>query len=382
MSARNHIWIAGFIFLVFLLMTGPARLADAQHAGHEAAPASPQPQQAEVPVVEIPIDKQQMIGVRTVSVSRKPLKISVRTVGRVEFDEKKIATVNARFEGWIEKLYADYVGKKVKKGEPLAEVYSPELYATQQEIINMMKWTGKGTAVKDDAINAMLAKDAETMTDAAMQRLKLWDISEQQIAAIIESGKPRRTLMITSPVDGTIVQKSAISGMRFMPGEKLFDIVDLSSVWIIAEVYENELPLIRVGDAAAIRLSSMPGKLLNARIEYIAPTLSAESRTAKVRLSLPNAGGMIKPQMFTNVEIEVDAGTRLAVPEDAVIDTGERQLVYVDKGEGNFEPREVKLGLRADGYREVLKGLQSGENVARSATFLIDSEAQLKGIVK
>jgi len=170
--------------------------------------------------------------------------------------------------------------------------------------------------------------------------------------------------------------------MRFMPGEKLFDIVDLSSVWVLADVYEYELPLIREGDTAKISLSYYPGRELTARVEYVSPTLSAETRTAKVRFSVPNPDGRLKPQMFTDVEMKVNMGTRLAIPEDAVIDTGERQIVYVDKGEGYFEPRVVTLGLRADGMVEVLKGLKAKEKVASSANFLIDSEARLKGIVQ
>jgi len=381
MRLQKLIRILGCIALAWIAtISGLSRPAQAQHAGHEAAAPAAQAQPVEVPTVEIPLDKQQMIGVKVVSISQQALKIAIRTVGRVEIDEKKIATVNARFEGWIEKLHADYVGKKVKKGEALAEVYSPELYSTQQELINLAKWGGQGKTVKDENISAMLNRDADATLDAAKQRLRLWDISEEQIKAIVDTGKPQRLLTIVSPVDGTIVLKNAVSGMRFMAGEKLFDIVDLSTIWIIAEIYENELPLVKMGDTAVIRLSSLPNKEFFARIEYIAPTLSPDTRTAKVRFSLPNSGGLLKPQMFTNVEINVNAGTRLAVPDDAILDTGERQIVYVDKGEGNFEPREVKLGLRADGYREVLKGLQSGEKVARSATFLIDSEAQLKGI--
>jgi Cu(I)/Ag(I) efflux system membrane fusion protein len=181
-------------------------------------------------------------------------------------------------------------------------------------------------------------------------------------------------------VDGTVLQKAAVRGMRFMAGEKLFDIADLSTVWILADIYENEIPFVREGDIARISLSNLPGREFTARVEYIAQTLSGETRTIKVRLSMPNPEGRLKPQMFTNVELKVGLGKRLVVPDDAVLDSGTRRIVYVDKGEGNFEPREVELGFRAEGYREVLKGLKPGEKVARSATFLIDSEAQLKGI--
>ena len=285
-----------------------------------------------------------------------------------------------KFEGWIEKLHVDYTGRYVKKGEPLAEIYSPELIATQQELINLIKWTKQSKEVKDENISRMLSKDSETIVEAAKQRLRLWDISDAQIKKIEETGKPIRTLTLYSPVSGYVVQKMAFQGMKVMPGEKLFDIVDLSSVWMISDIYENEISLIREGQTATISLSYFPGKDFTSKIDYIYPALSADTRTSKVRFTIPNPGGKLKPQMFTNVEIKIPIGKKLAVPDEAVLDTGMRQIVYVDKGEGNFEPREVMLGVRAEGFREVLAGLKAGEKVASSATFLIDSEAQLKNV--
>jgi Cu(I)/Ag(I) efflux system membrane fusion protein len=363
----------------------PGAAVHAQHEGH-SAPAASQQQAAvpvaptEAPVVEIPLDKQQLLGVKTVAVSFRQIGKVIRTVGRVEYDERKLATVNMKYEGWIEKLYADYTGMQVKKGQPLAEVYSPELLATQQEFLNTLRWAKSSSAAKEGEVAGMLNRDAEAIIDAARLRLRLWDITDEQIRSIEETGKAVRTVTLVSPADGTVVQKNAVQGMRVMPGEKLFDIADLSSVWIISDIYENELPLINAGETARITLSSLPGREFSAKIEFVYPTLSGDARTVKVRLTVPNPGGRLKPQMFTNVEIKAGMGKRLAVPDDAVLDTGTRQIVYVDKGEGYFEPRQVKLGLRADGYREVLSGLRNGEKVARSATFLIDSEAQLKGV--
>ncbi len=390
----------GSLVLAWLFLSGGPPVF-AQHAGHGGAPPAQSSQEQpkdraaqpkeqgkaveapeEAPTVEIPLDKQQMIGLKTVAVSTKSLRKTIRTVGRIEYDERKLATVAPKFEGWIEKLSTDHTGMRVRKGDPLAEVYSPELFATQQEFLNLVKGKAREGVVRDDEMSRMLARDNEALIDAARQRLRLLDISEEQIREIETTGKAFRTLTLASPVDGTVTQKTAVLGMRFMPGEKLFDIVDLSTVWIVADVYEYELPLIREGDMAKIRMSYYPGKELSARVEYVSPTLSAETRTAKVRFSVPNPDGRLKPQMFTDVEMKVNMGTRLAIPEDAVIDTGERQIVYVDKGEGYFEPRVVTLGLRADGMVEVLKGLKAKERVASSANFLIDSEARLKGIVK
>jgi membrane fusion protein, copper/silver efflux system len=226
----------------------------------------------------------------------------------------------------------------------------------------------------------MLTNDAQSMREAAKQRLRNWDISDAQIRRIEETGKPSRTLTLYSPVNGYVVQKMAIRGMRAMPGEKLFDIADLSSVWVIADIYEQELPPIKVNQAAVISISSFPGKEFRSRIDYVYPTISGDTRTARARFTIPNPGGRLKPQMFANVEIKIDMGKKLAIPDSAVIDSGRRQVVYVDKGEGVFEPREVMLGVTADGLREVLMGLKAGERVASSGTFLIDSEAQLKGV--
>ncbi|MBI5188706.1 MAG: efflux RND transporter periplasmic adaptor subunit [Nitrospirae bacterium] len=340
------------------------------------APSPVTQETEEPPAVEISPEKQQLIGVKTDVVKAIPLKKTIRTVGRIEYDERKIFTVNTKIEGWIEQLHIDYTGRYVKKGEPLAEIYSPELIATQQELITAIEWAKDAKAKAGN----MLLRDAETLIDAVRQRLRLWDISDEQIRRIEETGKPIRTLTIYSPVSGYVVEKMVIQGMKVIPGEKLFNVADLSTIWIMADIYEYDMPFITVRQMAKIALSYFPGREFMSRIDYIYPALSGETRTAKVRFELLNPGGQLKPQMFTNVEIKIDMGRRLAIPEDAIIDTGTRQVVYVDKGDGYFEPREVMLGVRAEGLREVIMGLKAGERVASSATFLIDSEAQMKGV--
>jgi membrane fusion protein, copper/silver efflux system len=355
----------------------------AEHQGHDAPQGAQEAQgdaEEEAPTVEITLDKQQMIGLKTVEVMEHQLKKVIRTVGRIEYDERRLATVNMKFEGWIEKLHADYSGKYVKKGTPLAEIYSPELLATQQEFINALKWAGQNSGAENGSMKGMLNNDARSLVEAARQRLKFWDISDEQIKRIEESGKPLRTMTLYSPVSGYVVQKMAFLGMRAMPGEKLFDIADLGTVWIVAEVYENELALVKQGQRAMISLSYFPGREINAVIDYVYPVLSAETRTAKVRFTVPNPGMQLKPQMFTNVEITIPVGKKLAIPAEAVLETGTRQVVYVDKGDGYFEPREVKTGVKVEGMLEVLGGLKPGDKVASSAIFLIDSEAQLKGV--
>ena len=377
---------AGFGAKLFKPKASTETAAKSQSASeyerHQEPPpqAEKVPEAAEAPTVEIPVDRQQLIGVKVFEAALKPLQKNIRTVGRIEYDERRISTVNMKFEGWIEKLHVDYTGRYVKKGEPLAEIYSPELIATQQELINITKWTKQSKDVRDENISRMLSKDSETLAEAAKQRMRLWDISDAQIKKIEEIGKPVRTLTLYSPVSGYVVQKTALQGMKVMPGDKLFDIADLSSVWVVSDVYEYDLPFVKVGQTAHISLSYFPGKEFASKVDYIYPALSAETKTAKVRFTLPNPGGLLKPQMFTNVELKVNLGNRLTVPEESVIDTGLRQVVYVDKGDGNFEPREVMTGIKAEGMVEVTNGLKAGEKVAFSANFLIDSEAQLKGI--
>lgn len=413
MKRKSNQIIAVTLTISALLLILPLTVHAQGHAGHSAPQASekpkavtpqtkapPQVQQEQAaedaPQVEITPELQQRIGVKTVKVVVKSIQKNIRTVGRIEIDERKQATVNTKIEGWIEKLYVDYTGRYVKKGEPLAEIYSPELLATQQEFINTKKWAGKQTmpapqdvhntsakAEKPETVSAMkqmLQKDAETTLEAARQRLRLWDISEEQIKKIEETGQPIRTFTLYSPVSGYITQKMAIQGMKVMPGEKLFDVADLSHVWIVADIYEYELSAVRVGQPVKITLSYFPGREWTSQIDYIYPIFSAETRTAKVRLTLPNPGGQLKPQMFSNVEIKINLGKKLTIPDSAVIDTGKGQVVYVDRGNGIFEPREIHTGLRADGDIEVLRGLKAGEKVASAANFLIDSEAQLKGV--
>ncbi len=361
---------------------GGAATAGHQHGAPPApaetkeAPAQPE----EPPTVEVAADKQQLIGVRTVKASIQPMHRVIRTVGRVEFDEKRLATANTKIEGWIEKLHIDYVGRYVQKGEPLAEIFSPELVATQQEYLNTLRWANQGKGATDERTAMFLIKDAETLLEAAKERLRLWDITDEQIQKIERTGKPIRTLTVYSPASGYVLQKMAVQGMRVMPGEKLFDVVDLSSVWIVADIYEYELPLIKIGQTARIGLSYFPGKEFSSRVDYIYPSLAGETRTAKARFTIPNPDGALKPQMFTNVEIKINLGNRLAVPSEAVIDTGVRQIAYIDKGDGQFEPREVTTGIKVDDLVEVTGGIKAGEKVASSANFLIDSEAQLKGV--
>lgn len=328
----------------------------------------------EAPAVEITDEARQLIGVKTAEVKAVQLEKALRTVGRVEIDERKIYSVNTKFEGWIEKLYADSTGIEVRKGAPLAEIYSPELLSTQEEFISALKWA------KSSEGGETVSEDTESLIAGARRRLRLWDIGEEQIRIIEETRTPLKTLTLKSPASGFVMEKMAIKGMRVMPGEKLFVVADISSVWVIADVYEYELGFVRPGQKASITFGYLPGKEFASRLDYIYPAISEETRTAKARFVVQNAGMRLKPGMFAEVRVNIPLGKRLAVPKSAVIDSGERNIAYVDKGDGYFEPREIEAGIEAGGMREVLSGLKAGEKVASSATFLIDSEAQLRGV--
>ncbi len=324
--------------------------------------------------VKVSADRIQTLGVRTEPVSMRSLARAVRAVGNIEISERGQYTVAPKFEGWIEKLDVNTTGQAVQRGQALAEVYSPELVSAQREYLiayNAQKtMSGAGT----DAQSGV-----QQIAAAALERLRNWDISEQQLQRLRETGQPRRTLTLTAPASGFIVKDPPVAGMRFMPGEPLFKIADLSRVWLIADVFEQDLALVHVRSRGTISVSAFPDRTFPGEVTFIYPTLNPETRTARVRIELANPQGALKPGMYGTVQI--DAGPKrdvLAVPDSAVIDSGTRQTVLVAKGEGRFEPREVKLGARGDGFIEVLSGLKNGETVVTRANFLIDSESNLK----
>jgi len=324
--------------------------------------------------VQISPEKQQLIGVKFGTVEMRPLEKVIRTVGRIDYDEKRIVTVSPKIGGWIEDLYVDFTGRFVKQGEPLLTIYSPELVSTQEEYLIALR------AKRDLSKSPFpeVAGSGDSLAESAKRRLKLWDISDDQIKALEESGQAKKTLTLYSPFSGFVLEKAAYKGMNVMPGIALFKLADLSAVWLYADIYEYELPLIRLGQQASIQLSYIPGETFTGKTIYIYPSLNPETRTAKVRFEIPNSHGRLKPEMYANVEIKVHLGQKLAVPEGAIIDTGLRQMAIMDKGSGYFEPREVKVGAKVDNYYEVIKGLKAGERVVTSANFLIDSESKLK----
>jgi len=384
----NKIFFQRIIIVSVALLLFQAPPVMAQHSGHaQPAGAGDTGMTEDARLIDVSPKQQKIVGMKTATVDTREMEKMIRTVGRLEANERNLATVNAKVEGWIEKLHVETTGAYVRKGDPLVEIYSPELVATQKEFLLALQWakqSAKKTSGEEDTqpseTEQMMARDAQAALDAARQRLLLWDISPKQIGRIEQQGEIARTLTLYSPVNGYVTQKMAVAGMRVMPGEKLYDLADLSTLWVIADIYEYELSLVKKGAPATVTLAYLPGREFSTRIDYIYPEISPETRTARIRLKLSNPGGHLKPQMFANVAIKVHGGKRLTIPETAVIDTGRGMVVYVDLGNNEFEPREIKTGLRAGGYIEVVRGLKKGDKVVSSANFLIDSEAQLKGI--
>lgn len=319
--------------------------------------------------------KQQLIGLRVAEATYQPLDKTIRTVGRVEYDERKLKQVNTKIEGWIERLYVDFTGKLVKRGDPLFSIYSPELVSTQEEYLLALQ-------AKQQVASSpfqQVVESGNSLLEATRRRLLLWDITPAQIAELEQSGRPTKTLTLVSPIDGFVIDKMALEGMRVDPSMVLYKIADLSTVWVQADIYEYELPLVREGQQAIVRFSYYPGQTFRGRVIYVYPYLDSKTRTAKVRFELPNtADWKLKPGMFADVELSVAMGRRLAVPQEAVLDSGTRQIVFVEKGEGHFEPQEVKLGLKVDTKYEILSGLTSGTRVVASANFFLDSESKLR----
>jgi len=325
--------------------------------------------------VSISPERIQKLGVRTEPVGVRKLTRTIRALGSIQVDERRIHSVNAKFEGWIRKLRVNATGVAVRRGEALAEVYSPELVSAQEEYLlarSAQQALGQGSE--------QARTTAARLADSALERLRYWDIGKAQLEALRERGELRDNLTLTSPAQGVVLEKGAVEGMRFMPGETLFRIADLRQVWLMADLYEQDLDWAREGQAVDVHIKAFPGRHFSGRIGFIQPTLETATRTAKLRIELANPGGDLKPGLYGSADLDAGAGSEpvLVVPDAAVIDSGTRQLVLVETGEGRFQARPVNLGRQAQGHFEVLQGLAEGERVVTRANFLIDAESQLK----
>ena len=324
-------------------------------------------------VVHLTSEKRQLIGVRTAPVERAPLERTIRAVGRVTYDESRIRHVHTKIDGYVERLYTNTTGEIVRRGAPLLEIYSPELLASQQEYLVALEARDRTAASHTSSI----AGYGQELVESARRRLHLFDVSDAQIARLEQTRTPQRTITIYAHSTGVVTERKVTEGERIEAGTTLLDLVDLSHVWVLASLYEYELPHVREGATATVRLSYVPGRAFTGTVAFVYPTLQAASRTAQVRVELANPDLVLKPDMYADVELVASLGEKLAVPESAVMETGTRSLVFVERQPGVFEPREVRLGARLGQRYEVLSGLAEGEIVVTSGNFLIDSESKL-----
>ncbi len=326
-------------------------------------------------LIKISTEKIQKLGVRTETASMRQLIRTVRAVATIQADERKLYTLVTKFEGWIQRLHVNTTGQAVKKGEILMDVYSPELITAQQEYLLAEKGL-QAAANSDPDIKAVMQR----LANSALQRLRNWDISEIELQRLQREGAAKEYVTLRSLANGVVLEKPSTEGKRFSPGEVLYQIADLSRVWVLADVFEQDLSMIHPGQKVTIRVDAYAEKIFTGKVDFIYPKVTPETRTAIVRIVLDNPTGLLRPDMYARVEFASfhTDNTVLTIPDSAVLDTGTRRMVLVDLGEGRYEPRTVKLGINADGFTEVLGGIQAGEAVVVKANFLIDAESNLK----
>jgi Cu(I)/Ag(I) efflux system membrane fusion protein len=317
----------------------------------------------------------QKIGVRVVEARREPLATSLRAAGRVVAEETTLADVSMKVRGWVRRIEVDAVGDRVERGQLLFRVYSPELYAAQQELLQALRSQQQARA-------SGTPERADYLVRAARNRLRLWDVASADVDRVVAAGEPQEELPIRAPVGGYVVEKNVAQGSAFEPGTLLYRIAPLSRVWVEADVYEADLASVAVGQPAQVELPSLPGRRFEAQVAYVSPTLDPGTRTARVRLELPNPDLALRPAMYARVAIAVDHGERLVVPLSSVLHAGERSFVFRALGEGRFRPQAVTLGLRSGEQVEVVEGLAPGDPIVAAGTFLIASESRLRAALE
>lgn len=335
----------------------------------------PMPGMSDAPsgAVAVPAVARQLIGVRSASVVHATLEEKIRTVGTVGYDERGFTQVTLKTSGWIRKVFVDSIGRPVRKGEPLFTVYSPDLLATQDEYLLAVKMQGQLAESPLDEAKA----NADALVASARERLRLWDVTDSQIAALERRGQADPVLTIYAPSSGIVMKREALPGKYVEPGVTLYEIADLSTIWIHADIYESEVAHAKVGQPATVTFAAYPAETFSGKVAYVYPTLNTEARTVRVRVEFTNPKLKLKPGMYGNVTLQTDAVTTLVVPKDAVLNTGLRQLVFMDRGQGRYEPTLVKLGRRSQDSVEVMEGLKEGDQIVTSANFLLDAESKL-----
>jgi len=355
----------------------PASNPAAQQETNTAA--VPTPPSAETPLspIQLSPERLQSIGVKFGFVERKDLKDTIRTTGTVAIDERRVSYVQTRISGHIEKVFADATYQYVKKGQPLFTIHSPELVAAEREYLLAKQ---NAQSLSQSTVPGVAAGIA-SLQESSRERLSQWDIPPQEIARLETTGQVGETLEIDSPVSGYITERNALPNLMVQPDTRLYTVADLSTVWVLAQIFQNDLGRIKVGSPASLAVDSYPGRVFRGRVDFIYPDVDMTTRTARARLVFSNSQLTLSPGMFVNVSVDVNLGKQLAIPVSGVLQSGTRQIVFVDRGSGYLEPREVQLGPQANDEYIVLKGLKAGERIVTSANFLIDSESQLQAAI-
>jgi Cu(I)/Ag(I) efflux system membrane fusion protein len=351
--------------LPFNFVTGlPVRRTDTPSAPSEAGSGKD-----DTGTLVVDAARRQLIGVKTAPVVRKEVVADIRALGRVTYDETRLTDITLKYRGWLGKVFADYTGITVTKGKPLFTLYSPELLSAQEEFLESLRRAG--------AVNGR----HRSLLDTTRRRLRLWNLTESQITRLAETRKPKEYMPVLSPVTGTVIEKHVVAGSAVEPGMRLYRVADLSRVWVEADLYESDIPLVKIGQTAKQTLAYLPGKTFTGRVAYLYPYLDATTRTGSMRIDMPNPNGTLKPNMYVNVALQIPLGNQLVVPESAVIMAGKTNLVFVDRGSGRLQPQRLTLGRKVhagfDGF-VVLDGLKEGDIVVTSGNFLIASESRLK----
>jgi Cu(I)/Ag(I) efflux system membrane fusion protein len=379
----RHLWIVALTGLLAAATaacrqsgTAAARSAGDTGMAGMAMPASARAAADTAPAARIAVGatERRRLGIVVVTAELRELARDLRLVGRVTPAETAQRTVTSRIDGFVERLYVDFTGRAVRRGEPLLDIYSPMLVSAQQELLLAVRLR----AALGENLASVAARNADSLVAASRRRLQYWEISDDQIAELERSGTVRRTLTLRAPVDGVVLQKNVIQGQSVMAGAALFQIADLSTVWLEADVFENDIGLMRVDQRAEVTFDAYPGQPFSGAVTYVYPTVDPASRTGRVRIELPNAGGRIRPGLFGTARFRAPLGGRgVVVPRQAALVTGDRQLVFVEDSLGRFVPRRVTLGAESDSLVQVLSGLRAGERVVATSAFLLDAESNL-----
>lgn len=352
---------------------GKATMTAEEHARMTAAASPADTGSGERQAVHLSADQARAIGMRFTVVTRGPLSREVRTVGQVVPAEPNLADITPKIDGFVDRLYVAATGVSVRRGQPLLAIYSPMLVSAQQELL-----TALHLAQSVDSTAPEAWRNAQDLVAAARRRLAYWDISSEQIDRLERTGEVTKNLTLVAPFDGVVMEKMVVAGQGVMPGMKLYRLANLSTVWVEGDVFEQDMALIRVGAPVRVELTAYPGRTFSGRVSFVWPMVEAESRTGRVRVVLANRQGLVKPGMYATLLFDARMGQDLlSLPAEAVVQTGERNLVFVLAGGGTLEPREVTLGGRADGRLQILRGVTEGERVVASANFLIDAESRL-----